>query len=166
MDRSESGPFFIPQTFPLSDDKRRLFAYTVGMMNEMMHTPKRQTSSRSIQCTRVLIADDRPRTRDSLRALLLTCPGYEVVGQAINGKEAIELVEQYQPDVVLMDVRMPDMDGLEATRLIKSRWPATKVIVLTMHSGYQAAALDAGASAFLSKGAPPEKLLSTLSQFS
>ncbi len=135
-------------------------------MNEMMHAPKRQTTSPTARRARVVIADDRPRTRDGLRALLLTCPGYEVVGQAATGKEAIELVEQYQPDVVLMDVCMPDMDGLEATRLIKDRWPATKVIVLTMQSGYQAAALDAGASAFLSKGAPPEKLLSILSQFS
>lgn len=135
-------------------------------MKQMMRTPKRQRNRRPARRVRVLITDDRPRSRDGLRALLSTCPGYEVIGQAANGKEAIELVEQYQPDVVLMDVRMPDMDGLEATRFIKNRWPATKVIVLTMHDGYQAAALDAGANAFLSKGAPPEKLLSTLAQFS
>lgn len=112
---------------------------------------------------RVLIADDQARARQSMKALLVTSPQVEEVREAVNGREAIRLIEESQPDLVLMDVRMPEMDGLEATRLIKGRWPEIRVIVLSLYPDYTADALVAGADAFLCKGESPEKLLATLS---
>ncbi len=110
----------------------------------------------------ILIVDDQPRARQSLKALLATWPQVEEIREAANGQEAMRLVEESRPDVVLMDVRMPEMDGLEATRLIKARWPQVKVIVLSMYADYMADALAAGADAFVSKGEPPDRLLATL----
>ena len=112
-----------------------------------------------MQHIRVLIADDRLSSRNGLRALLVTQPGIEIVGEAADGQEAIQFVEQYRPDVVLIDVRMPMIDGMEATRIIKDRWPEVKVIVLTMYPSHQAEALAAGADAFLVKGYATEDLL-------
>ncbi len=131
------------------------------------------------RCIRLLIADDAPRSRDGLRALLATLrlgaykeilqepqdgtwPQVEVVGEASNGREAARLVEERRPDVVLMDARMPVMDGLEATRLIKDSWPQVKVVVLTMYPAYRAEALAAGADAVLVKGCSPEKILEVI----
>lgn len=111
------------------------------------------------QPTRALIADDLPRSRQGLRAVLEMWPTVEVVCEAADGQEAVHFVEECRPDVVLMDARMPVMDGLEATRLIKERWPEVKVIVLTTYPAYQAHALAAGADAFLIKGCPAEELL-------
>jgi DNA-binding NarL/FixJ family response regulator len=100
---------------------------------------------------RVLIADDCDTTRLSLKMVLSLDPGIDVVGEAANGKEAVQLTAEVQPDVVLIDGKMPIMDGLEATRLIKRQWPGTKVIVLTMSVTYQDGALAAGADACLLK---------------
>jgi len=117
-----------------------------------------------MQYIRVLIADDRLSSRNGLKALLVTQPGIEIVGEAADGQETILFVEQCRPDVVLMDVRMPLIDGLEATRIIKDRWPEVKVIVLTMYPSHQAEALAAGADAFLVKGCPAEDLLEAILQ--
>ena len=73
--------------------------------------------------------------------------------------ERVRLVEEYRPDVVLMDAKMPVMDGVEATRLIKERWPEVRVVVLTIHASYRADALVASADAFLIKGCAAQKLL-------
>jgi DNA-binding NarL/FixJ family response regulator len=85
-----------------------------------------------------------------------------VVGEAANGQEAVGLLEERRADVVVMDARMPVMDGLEATRLIKHKWPGVKVVVLTLYPTYRAKALAAGADAVLVKGCPPEKLLKAI----
>ncbi len=112
--------------------------------------------------SRVLIADDRPRSRDGLRTLLGTYAELQVVGEAANGEEAMELVGQYQPDVVVMDARMPGTDGLTATRLIKERWPEVKIIVLTMYGSHRADAMASGADVFIVKGCPSDELLGAI----
>ena len=113
---------------------------------------------------RVLIVDDRSQAREGLKALLATAPAVQVVGEASDGKEAIDLLEKRRPDVVLMDAMMPVMDGLEATRLVKAQWPQIRVIVLTIHTALRAEALAAGADAFLVKGCPAGELLSAIIQ--
>lgn len=112
---------------------------------------------------RILIADDRPPSRNGLRALMASWSEVGAVYEAADGLEALQLTEDVQPDVVLMDVRMPVMDGLEATRLVKSRWPAIKVIVLSISARYREDALTAGADGFLVKGCPTEDLLDAVS---
>jgi DNA-binding NarL/FixJ family response regulator len=113
---------------------------------------------------RVLIADDRLPSRDGLRALAATWPRVEVVAEAGDGREAVRQVEACRPDVVLMDVRMPVMDGLAATRLIKECWPQIRVVILTMYPVHRKEALSAGADAFLVKGCSTEDLLAAISE--
>ena len=110
----------------------------------------------------ILIVDDQPRARQSLRALLSTWPPAAEIWEAGDGHESIQLVQEQQPDIVLMDVRMPGMDGLQATRLIKAHWPQIKVIMLTLYGEYEAEALAAGADAFIGKGERPDRLLAAL----
>jgi NarL family two-component system response regulator LiaR len=111
----------------------------------------------------ILIVDDQPRARQSLRALLSTWPAAGEIREAEDGYEAVRLAQEMQPDVVLMDVRMPGMDGLQAARIIKSCWPQIQVVVLTLYGEYEAEALTAGADAFIGKGEPPDRLLAALS---
>jgi DNA-binding NarL/FixJ family response regulator len=111
---------------------------------------------------RVGVADDQPLVRAGLKAMFELADGMKLVGEAVDGKAAIELARREQPDVLLMDVRMPIMDGIEATRRITTD-PATagvKVVVLTTFDvdEYVYSALRAGASGFLLKDAPPEQL--------
>ncbi|MCJ7810679.1 MAG: response regulator transcription factor [Dehalococcoidia bacterium] len=96
--------------------------------------------------------------RQGLQALLALWPDVECVGEAADGQEAVKLVAEQRPDAVLMDIRMRGMDGLEATRRIKSQWPEVRVIILTLRAEYEDEALAAGADAFLVKGGPPEAL--------
>jgi DNA-binding NarL/FixJ family response regulator len=112
--------------------------------------------------TRLVIADDSPRARHGQRALLTIQPGIEIVGEAADGAEAVRLVEAVQPDGVILDVRMPGMDGLEASRLIKDRWPEIRVIVLSVDAIYREEALAAGADAFLVKGCSTKELLEAI----
>lgn len=112
--------------------------------------------------TRVLIADDQTLLRGSLRVLINNEPDLVVVGEAGTGGEAVDLVQTAVPDVVLMDVRMPGMDGIEATRLITgAQGDAPRVLVLTTFDvdEYVYSALRAGASGFLLKDTPPAQLL-------
>jgi DNA-binding NarL/FixJ family response regulator len=110
----------------------------------------------------ILIADDQPRARQSLKALLATWPRVDGVREACSGQEAVLSVEEALPDVVVMDARMPDMDGVAATRVIKERWPRVKVVVWSMYPEYEAEARLAGADAFVTKGEPPQQLLSRI----
>jgi DNA-binding NarL/FixJ family response regulator len=110
----------------------------------------------------ILIADNQPRARQSLKALLATWPAVDRVREASNGKEAVLSVEEAAPDVVVMDARLPDMDGIEATRLIKERWPLVKVVVWSIYPEYEADAQTAGADAFVTKGMPPQQLLARI----
>jgi YesN/AraC family two-component response regulator len=113
---------------------------------------------------KVLIVDDDCRVRDGLVALLATSPGIKSIGEAANGREAVQLAAKILPDVVLMDVQMPEMDGIKATQLIKEVWPKIKIIVLTIDSKYRTEALAAGADTFLVKGFSEETLLKAIYQ--
>lgn len=114
------------------------------------------------QPIRVLIADDSARAREGLRALFATWPELAVVGEAADGQQAVRLVPECRPDVVLIDLHMPVLDGLQATQQIKQQWPAITVIVLTMYTVEQRAAFIAGADAFVVKGSPAEHLLNAI----
>ncbi|MEU6218192.1 response regulator transcription factor [Streptomyces sp. NPDC047022] len=111
--------------------------------------------------TTVLVVDDQPLQRYGFRMLLDSVPETEVVGEAAHGAEAVRKAAELRPDVVLMDVRMPGMDGIEATRLIVAAGDRSRVLVLTTFDidEYVYAALRAGASGFLLKDARPEELL-------
>jgi DNA-binding NarL/FixJ family response regulator len=113
---------------------------------------------------RLLIVDDQRRTRQSLRALLSTEFPLIKLLEAENGVEALNRAEDWLPDIVLLDVRMPDVDGIEVTRLMKRQRPEVKVIVLSISAEYYVASLEAGADAFMSKGEPPERLLAVLNE--
>jgi len=112
---------------------------------------------------RVLLVDDVEEVRENLRTALTLSRNIEIIGEAANGLEALRLTESLQPDVVLMDLEMPVMDGYEATRQIKSRFTCN-VIALTMHD-YESArekARQSGADAFLVKGAPLKTIVQTI----
>jgi two-component system, NarL family, nitrate/nitrite response regulator NarL len=115
---------------------------------------------------RILIVDDQQHARRSLMALLATRFQLADTCEATNGMEAVRCMEECKPDIVLMDARMPEMDGIEATRIIKTKSKHTPVIVLSMYREYQEAALAAGADAFISKGDSPEGLLKALAEAS
>jgi DNA-binding NarL/FixJ family response regulator len=110
---------------------------------------------------RILVADDHPAFRAGLVDLLATTPGLEVAGQAETGEQAVAAVPTVQPDVVLMDVNMPGIDGVEATRRIADAHPHVAVLVLTMHDDDETvfAAIRAGARGYLLKGAPRAELV-------
>lgn len=110
--------------------------------------------------TRVLVADDQRVVRDGLATLLGLLPGIEVVGAAADGDEAIQLVERLDPDIVLMDLRMPRCDGVEATLHIRANHPQTEVVVLTTYTDDRSVldALRAGARGFLTKDASAEEI--------
>ena len=110
---------------------------------------------------KVLICDDQALIRDGLEMLLKLEKDVEVVGQAEDGAEAVELAAQHQPDLVLMDLKMPGMNGIEATRQIRTRWPAIKVLVLTTYDDDEWVfdAIRAGASGYLLKDTPREDVI-------
>jgi len=113
---------------------------------------------------RLLLVDDHPIVRTGLRMLFQSEPGLVVVGEADSGAAALKAAEQLHPDVVIMDVAMPDMNGIEATRRIKANNPETAVLALTMHEDeqYFFAMLNAGASGYIPKRAAPDDLVSAI----
>ncbi len=113
------------------------------------------------EAIRILIADDHTIVRSGLHLLLESEPDIEVVGEATDGVEAIKLAEELQPDIVLMDIGMPEVNGIEATRRIKSEYPDMVVLILTMHRSdeYFFQVLEAGASGYVLKGAETADLL-------
>lgn len=113
---------------------------------------------------RVLIADDHTIVRSGVRLLLEAETDIEVVGEALDGAQALALTETLHPDVVLMDIAMPGMDGLEATRRLKEQWPDINVLILTIHrtDEYFFEALKAGASGYVLKGAETSDLINAV----
>jgi len=113
---------------------------------------------------RVVLADDQPLLLASFATLIEATPGMCVAGTARTGEEAIELAERAAPDVILMDIRMPGLDGLAATRRITSLFPAVRVLILTTFEidEYVFEALRSGASGFLGKSAEPQELLTAI----
>jgi YesN/AraC family two-component response regulator len=112
--------------------------------------------------TRLIVADNSPRARHGLSAVLAAQPGIEIVGEASQGAEALALVETQHPHVALLVVRMPVMDGIQAARAIKERWPQVRVVLISMYADYQKEALESGADAFLTKGCSFEELMTAI----
>jgi len=118
----------------------------------------------SVEPIRVLISDDHPHFRDGMRALLLSAPDVEVVGEAGDGEKTIRLAEKLQPDVILMDLNMPGIGGIEATRCILHTSPHISVLVISMYEDDDSifAALKAGARGYLLKGALKAEILRSI----
>jgi len=112
----------------------------------------------------ILIIDDHPLFRDGLVSLLSRQTGYDVVGETAEGEKGIEKAGKLHPDLVIMDISLPDMNGIDAVRRIRTSWPEIKVIVLSMHSkiDFITDAFRAGASGYLTKDSTGEKLLECL----
>lgn len=113
---------------------------------------------------RILTVDDQPRVRSGMRALLASRFDIAEIYEAADGAEAVRRVQELKPEVVLMDILMPEMDGLESTRLIKALQPHVHVIALSMYTEYREAALAAGADGFVSKAEAAERLLDTIAE--
>ena len=122
---------------------------------------ERHSHTKKKNKTTILIADDHPLFRRSVRAVLENESDFEIVGEASDGVEAVRLADEVQPDVVLMDITMPELDGLEATRQIKAKRPEIAVLVLTIHSDEQHAVeiLGAGAAGYLTKSVFGEEIV-------
>jgi len=116
--------------------------------------------------TTILIVDDDERVRETLARILEKDQEFMVVGEAGDGSEALELARTLSPDLILMDLAMPRVNGLEATRSIKAERPETKVIIITRYQedAYRQAAAQSGADAFLPKGTRVPELLTTIRQ--
>lgn len=111
---------------------------------------------------RVLIVDGQARARQSLKAFLCTCPWIREVKTAAEGKQALVMIPEIKPDVIIMDLRMPERTGLETLGLLKATYPQTKIIALSLYSQYALQALAAGADEFVSKGDSAASLLTTI----
>src|SRR3712207_147262 len=135
----------------------------MGTMNSEPSTGagKRSSSGHGEVPARLLIADDHDLVREGLRAVLSGEEDLEVVGEARDGHEALRMCRTLKPDLVLMDVRMPKSDGLEATRAIKEEMPKVSVVMVTMHENpdYLLEAIRAGAAGYILKDAEGERLV-------
>lgn len=110
---------------------------------------------------RILLAEDQAMVRQGLKMMIETAADLRVIGQAVNGKEALECCEKYVYDIVILDIRMPEMNGLEAARIIHSRWPNCKILILTTFNDekYALEALRSGANGYMLKDAEPTDLI-------
>jgi len=113
---------------------------------------------------RILLADDHTVVRKGLRLLLESQPDFQVIADAANGRETVALAERYTPDVVVMDVAMPELNGIEAARQISAKLPHTAIVFLSMHSdeGYVLKALKSGARAYLLKDSAENDLINAV----
>lgn len=115
---------------------------------------------KSTQQIRIILADDHAMMREGLRAILETELGYSVIAQAGNGRDTVALVKEHRPDLVIMDISMPDMNGIEATRQVMQEMPRTKVIALSMHTDkrFVGEMLQAGAAGYILKQGAMDEL--------
>ncbi|MGZ8899242.1 MAG: response regulator [Limisphaerales bacterium] len=111
--------------------------------------------------TSVLLVDDHPFVREGIRSFLSDLPDFEVVGEATSGSEAVKLAQQHQPDFILLDINMPEMNGLEAVGRLRKCSPEAKILILTVHNSreYVLHVAKSGAHGYILKEAPPEELL-------
>lgn len=112
--------------------------------------------------TRIIIIDDSQSFRKGMKALLEIQPDMQVTGLSPSGQKGIELIEALHPDLVLLDAQMPGLSGMEVTREIKKKWPQIKVILMTMYVDFRERAIESGVDAFVTKGVPPEDMLSVI----
>src|SRR3972149_3062210 len=134
------------------------------MNDEVFIVPRSVLIVRRMSSIRVLLVDDQALFREGLRTLLSVHPGLEVVGEAANGEEAVQLAASLHPSVILMDLQMPVLDGAAATRRIRASHPQCRVIVLTTFDDDERVfeGLRAGAGGYLLKDAPSEKLVEAI----
>src|SRR5262249_25411787 len=147
---------------PVAHERRRMACWpTEAMTCATIPDPTAEATR-----ARVLVVDDHALTRAGVRAMLARDPDLELVGEATNGREAMVLVESLQPDLVLMDVRMPDTDGVETTRLVKQTKPLTSVLILSMFEDVELLiqAIKAGAAGYVLKAASTEELRRAMAQ--
>ena len=125
-----------------------------------MASPKNKGSKCAMETIRVLLADDHKLVREGIRSLLEEISGVEIVGEAGDGREAVRLVEKHEPDLVLTDIAMPGLNGLEVTRHLTKTFPQVRVVILTMYADDEHVylALRAGAAGYLLKAAAREEL--------
>ena len=115
---------------------------------------------------RLMIVDDNPHARKALSAFISTQDWLKVISEASNGDDAVRKIRDQRPDMILMDIQMPVMDGLKATQIIKEHWPRIKVVILTIYADYRLQAKQVGADAFLVKGCSMEEMTSTIRSLS
>jgi len=117
-------------------------------------------NDRTQPAARLLLADDHPLIRQGIHAMLAGEPDLEIIAEAQNGQEALEMCRTLRPDLILMDLRMPEMDGLEATRMIKAECPQTSILILTVHDDPECVweAIRAGAAGYALKITTPQEL--------
>jgi two-component system response regulator NreC len=113
---------------------------------------------------KIILADDHRIVRQGVRVLLEGEPDFNIIAEAKDGLEAVRMVERFHPDVLLLDLIMPEMNGLEVTRVVRKRFPKTNVVILTMHANeaYVLEALQAGAQGYVIKDSSSEELISAI----
>lgn len=121
-------------------------------------------TDRKAERIRILVVDDYTLVREGFARMLELCPDFEVVGQASSAQEALERCRLLQPDIVLMDIKLPQINGIEATRMIKEKWPHVEIVILSMYDEdeYVMEAVKAGASGYLLKDVTHEQLFETV----